>query len=380
MTRDLIARDLPFPNLPPVDPEAVVALPFSSGTTARPKGVELTGRAIFSAVVLASAAQDDEIPYMLGMLPFFHILATMIFHVTLYRGFALVILPRFDPDDFLRVVCKYKIEVLSLAPPLVQFIANHPIVDKYDLSHVKYLGSGGATLGKEVEDAVFNRIGAKVVQGYGMTEFAGAVSYPTYDTNRAGSTGQLLPNTEMRVQSLTTGEFVGPNETGELLFRTPSMMKGYYNNPEENRAAFTADGFARTGDVGYIDEDGFLFIVDRVKEMIKYKGHQVAPAELEDVLHGHPAIADSCCVRGKHPETGEEIPKAFVVIKEGAAPVSTNEIIEFVSSKVAGYKRIREVEFIDAVPKSLSGKVLRRQLQILQNEKIKAASEPRSRL
>ncbi|RLN91000.1 hypothetical protein BBJ28_00009774 [Nothophytophthora sp. Chile5] len=368
----LIAKKLPFPNLPPMDPTDVVALPFSSGTTGRPKGVELTGRAMLATAAQTSSLEDD-LTYVLGMLPFFHILATLIFHATIYKALPMVILPRFEPETFLRVVVKYKMAKLSLAPPLVLFMAKHPIVDKFDLSHVTVLASGGAPLGKELEHAIMKRLGAKVLQGYGMTEFAGAVSNSTDTHARDGSTGRLLPNVEMKVKDLVTDADLHANQTGELLFRTPSMMKGYYNNPEANRATFTEDGFVRTGDIGYIDEDGYVFIVDRLKELIKYKGHQVAPAELEDVLNHHSSVADSCCVRGKDPETGEEIPKAFVVLTEGAKDVSEGELMDFVAERVAGFKRVRELEFIAAIPKSLAGKVLRKELQDLQNHKIQQA-------
>ncbi|KAG7401339.1 hypothetical protein PHYBOEH_001755 [Phytophthora boehmeriae] len=367
---DLIAKDLPFPNIPPIDTNQVVTLPFSSGTTGRPKGVELTARAMYACGILP-AYREAELKFALGMLPFFHIMATMIFHVTIYKGVTTVILPGFDPETFLSTVVKYKMTKLNLAPPLVTFLAKHPVVDKYDISHVTHVGSGGAPLGKEVEHAVMNRLGIQVLQGYGMTEFAGCAtsSYPT--AVRDGASGTLHPNTELRVVDLDTGEDLPVNKPGELLFRTPALMKGYYKNPEANRVTFTEDGFVRTGDVGYIDEDGFIFIVDRLKELIKYKGHQVAPAEVEDVVNSHPKVADSGCVRGFDPASGEEIPKAFVVLKEGET-LSEEELMEYVAGKVTGYKRVREVEFIDVIPKSLSGKILRRVLQIRQNEKMKA--------
>ncbi|KAH7484692.1 4-coumarate-CoA ligase 1 [Phytophthora ramorum] len=367
---DLIALNLPFPNIPPIDTNQIVTLPFSSGTTGRPKGVELTARAMYACGLLP-ASRETDLEFVLGMLPFFHIMATMIFHVTIYKGITMVVLPGFDPEVFLQTVVKYKMSKLNLAPPLVTFLAKHPIVDKYDLSHVKHVGSGGAPLGKEVEHAVLDRLGVQVLQGYGMTEFAGCAtsSYPTI--YRDGASGTLHPNTELKVKDLETDEELGVNQTGELLFRTPALMKGYYKNPEANRVTFVEDGFVRTGDVGYIDEDGYIFIVDRLKELIKYKGHQVAPAEVEDVVNSHPKVADSGCVRGFDPATGEEIPKAFVVLKEGES-LTQQELMDYVAGKVTGYKRVREVEFIDVIPKSLSGKILRRVLQIRQNEKIKA--------
>jgi 4-coumarate--CoA ligase len=355
-----------------MDPMDVVTLPFSSGTTGRPKGVELTGYAMF-ATSAQLAVQEDSLPYFLGVLPFFHILAALLFHATIYKGLALVVLPRFEPETLLGAIQRYRIEKITLAPPLVLFLAKHPIVDKFDLSCVKIISSGGAPMGKEVERAVEKRVGARVIQGYGMTEFAGGVSNGSLNHSRAGSTGRLLPNVEMKVKDLETDEDLPANKTGELLFRTPSMMKGYYDNPEANRAAFTSDGFIRTGDIGYIDQDGFVFIVDRLKELIKYKGHQVAPAELEDVLNHHPRVADSCCVRGFDAATGEEIPKAYVVVNPGES-LTEEELVKFVAAKVAAYKRVREVEFISAVPMSLGGKVLRKELQRLENDKHKLRS------
>ncbi|RLN06141.1 hypothetical protein BBJ28_00004737 [Nothophytophthora sp. Chile5] len=372
---DLIALDLPFPDIPPIDTNQVVTLPFSSGTTGRPKGVELTARAMYAAGRIP-AFTVEKVEYVLGMLPFFHIMATMIFHISLYMGMTTVVLPGFDPHTFLHTVEKYKIKRLHLAPPLVNFLAKHPLVDKYDLSQSTQASSGGAPLGKEVEQAVRKRLGVQVLQSYGMTEFAGVGTHSSITSHRDGASGKLYPNVELRVTCLETGVDLPANKRGELLFRSPALMKGYFNDPEANRLAFTEDGFLRTGDIGYIDDDGFVFIVDRLKELIKYKGHQVAPAEVEDVVNSHPQVADSGCVRGYDPVTGEEIPKAFVVLKEGGK-LSAEKLMAYVATKVAGYKRVREVEFTEVIPKSLSGKILRRKLQIRQNGKMASS---RSRL
>ncbi|KAG7401341.1 hypothetical protein PHYBOEH_001757 [Phytophthora boehmeriae] len=375
---DLIAKDLPFPDIPPIDTNQVVTLPFSSGTTGRPKGVELTARAMYAAGVIP-AYREENPKYVLGMLPFFHIMTTMNFHVTLHRGETMIVLPGFKPDSFLRTVEKYKLNTINLAPPLITFLAKHPIVDNYDLSHVTHVRSGGAPLGKEVEHAVMKRLGIQVLQGYGMTEFAGCGSRSYPNMLRSGSSGTLHPNTELRVRDLETGEDLPVNRTGELLFRTPALMKGYFNDAEATRATLMEDGFVRTGDLGYIDEDGYIFIVDRLKELIKYKGHQVAPAELEDVLNSHSQVADSCCVRGLDIITGKEIPKAFVVLKEGEQ-LTEETLMKYVATKVAGYKQIREVEFIETIPKSLSGKILRRKLQLLQDRKARTERARQSRL
>ncbi|KAL4095220.1 hypothetical protein PRIC1_008597 [Phytophthora ramorum] len=372
---NLIAMDLPFPSLPPIDPNQVVTLPFSSGTTGRPKGVELTARAMFAAGMIP-AYTVEKMDYLLGMLPFFHIMATLIFHISLYMGMSMVVLPGFRPATLLQTAEKYKIRRLHLAPPLIKFLARHPLVDKYDLSSTTQASSGGAPLGKELEQAVLKRLGVQVLQSYGMTEFAGVGTHSSISCHREGSSGVLYPNVELKVKCLETDVDLPANEHGELLFRGPTLMKGYFNNPKATREAFTEDGFLRTGDIGYVDDDGFVFIVDRLKELIKYKGHQVAPAEVEDVVNSHPQVADSGCVRGHDPATGEEIPKVYVVLEEMSS-LTADEVMEYVAGKVTGYKRVREVEFVDSIPKSLSGKTLRRILQMRENEKMRAT---RSRL
>ncbi|KAF4046092.1 AMP-binding enzyme C-terminal domain [Phytophthora infestans] len=366
----LIDLDLPFPTLPPIDPNQVVTLPFSSGTTGRPKGVELTARSMFAAGMIP-AYTVEKMDYLLGVLPFYHIMATLIFHISLYMGMSMVVLPGFQPKSLLRAAEKYKIKRLHLAPPLVKFLAQHPLVDRYNLSTTTQASSGGAPLGKELEQAVLKRLNVQVLQSYGLTEIAGVGTHSSISSHREGSSGMLYPNVELKVKCLETGVDLEPNEHGELLFRGPTLMKGYFNNPETTRESFTEDGFLRTGDIGYIDDDGFVFVVDRLKELIKYKGHQVAPAEVEDVVNSHPQVADAGCVRGHDLETGEEIPKAYVVLEEDST-LTAEELMDYVAMKVTGYKRVREVEFVESIPKSLSGKILRRVLQLQENEKIGA--------
>ncbi|KAF1331313.1 4-coumarate-coa ligase, partial [Globisporangium splendens] len=302
-------------------------------------------------------------------------MATTLFLSCVYRSKTAVVLPRFEPEMYLSLVVKYKVEKLHVAPPLVLFLAQHPLVGKYDLSHVKLIGCGGAPLGVEVEEMAEKRLHAKVLQGFGMSELGGASTYSTQDAKRLGSAGKLIPNMDMKVVCVQTGAELSPNEHGELLFRTRHPMDGYLNEPDETKVVFTQDGFLRSGDVGYIDENGFVFLVDRIKELIKYKGHQVAPAELEDVLNSHPSVADSCCVRGFDVKTWEEIPKAFVVLRNAmsAKPVTTEEPMEYVAGKVAPIKKVRAVEFTDSIPRSLSGEIIRRELQAKEDKQVALA-------
>ncbi|EGZ11906.1 hypothetical protein PHYSODRAFT_250769 [Phytophthora sojae] len=350
-----------------VDPNLKLMLPFSSGTTGNPKGVGLSARNLLANALQVSHVEPEGDNF-LGLVPFFHIYGMMLIHLSILQAKSIVILPRFMPDTFLNALSTYKIRTAHIAPPAVLFLAHHPMVEEFDLSATEFVVSGGAPIGKQVESTVHKRLGLNVKQIYGMTELSPAVNYGEDNTRKPGSAGRLVPNTELRVRCMSTDRDLPPNHEGELLYRGPQVMLGYENNHEANQNIFTEDGFLRTGDIGYIDDDGFVFVIDRAKELIKYKGHQVAPGELEDVLNHHPAIADCCCVRGRN-DMGEEIPKAFVVLKNPDSPdrPTPQDIMDYMAENVAPFKKVREVQFIEAIPKNASGKMLRRQLQEREN-------------
>ncbi|OWY98142.1 4-coumarate-CoA ligase [Phytophthora megakarya] len=356
----------------PIDPNLKLMLPFSSGTTGNPKGVGLSARNLLSNALQVSHVEPEGDNF-LGLVPFFHIYGMMLIHLSILQAKSIVILPRFTPDTFLDALSTYKIRTAHIAPPAVLFLAHHPLVEDFDLSATEFVVSGGAPIGKQVESLVHERLGLNVKQIYGMTELSPAVNYGEDHTRKPGSAGRLVPNTELRVRCVSTNRDLPPNQEGELLYRGPQVMLGYENNHEANQSIFTEDGFIQTGDIGYIDDDGFVFVIDRAKELIKYKGHQVAPGELEDVLNHHPAIADCCCVRGQN-GMGEEIPKAFVVLKNPDSPnrPTPQDIMDYVAENVAPFKKVREVQFIEAIPKNASGKMLRRHLQERENRLHKA--------
>jgi acyl-CoA synthetase (AMP-forming)/AMP-acid ligase II len=278
----------------------------------------------------------------------------------LSRGSTLVTMPRFDLEQFLTLVQDQRITRAYLVPPIVLALAKHPLVDKYDLSSLQSIISGAAPLDAGLERACADRLDCEVMQGWGLTETSPVVTtnYNTPHGPRPGSVGVPLPNTEMRVVDPATGVDVSRGETGELLVRGPQVMKGYLNAPEATAAMLDPDGWLHTGDLGTIDEAGYVYVVDRVKELIKYKGLQVPPAELEAVLLSHPAVSDAAVVRFPDEEAGE-VPKAFVV---ASAPVDPEELLAFVAERVAPYKKVRRVEFVDEIPKAASGKILRRVL------------------
>jgi acyl-CoA synthetase (AMP-forming)/AMP-acid ligase II len=287
-----------------------------------------------------------------------------------------VSLPRFELEAFLRTIQDQKITRAFVAPPIVLALAKHPMVDQFDLSSLRSITSGAAPLDADLAQAAEDRLrkgatdGVTVAQGYGMTELS-PVSHTTPDSTKLpagasevpkGSVGFAIPNTECRLVDPSSGQDAGPGESGELWVRGPQVMKGYLNNPEATADTLDADGWLHTGDVAVIDENGCYTVVDRVKELIKYKGYQVAPAELEAVLLGHPDIADAAVIGIKDEASGEELPKAFVVRAPGAQ-IGEQEVMDFVAGKVAPHKKIRAVEFIEQVPKSAAGKILRKDLK-----------------
>jgi len=354
-----------------IDPgNDIVVLPYSSGTTGLPKGVMLTHRNLVANLRQCEGMQNFEAfaegDVTIAVLPFFHIYGmVVIMMLGLAGGGTIVSMPRFDLMEFLAIVQKYKVSILPLVPPIVLGLVKHPAVAQFDLSTVRLVFSGAAPLGEDIAKALATKLGCPVVQGYGMTE-ASPVTHlsPTRNSPfKPGSAGKVVPNTEVKIVDVVTGTEMDQGQEGELLIRGPQIMKGYLNRPEETAACLDRDGWYHTGDVGYVDRDGFFFIVDRTKELIKYKGMQVAPAELEALLLTHPAVLDAAVVRRADEEAGE-VPKAFVVLKPDDASKATTglAIMDWVAARVAPHKRIRHLEFIEQIPKSASGKILRRVL------------------
>jgi 4-coumarate--CoA ligase len=345
-----------------VDPaDDVVVLPYSSGTTGLPKGVMLTHRNLVANIAQCEpmlGVGDDE--SALAFLPFFHIYGMQVLmNMMLFSGATVVTMPRFDLEQALTLVQDRRITRLFAVPPVVLALAKHPLVEQFDLSSLRQVLSGAAPLGGELAVQAAARIGCDVVQGYGMTELS-PVSHATRAGDfKPGTIGTLVPNTEARIVD-PIGDDVADGE-GELLIRGPLVMKGYLGNEQATAETIDADGWLHTGDVATLDADGHYSIVDRVKELIKYKGFQVPPAELEALIVTHPSVADVAVIGVADEEAGE-IPKAFVVRRPDAS-VTAADIQEFVASHVASYKQVRLVEFVDEIPKSASGKILRRMLR-----------------
>lgn len=362
---------IPFASLasrenPPtvaIDPvNDLVALPYSSGTTGLPKGVMLTHANLVANVAqVAACGLILEADTLIGILPFFHIYGlTVLMNISLAVGATVVVLPRFELESFLTTLERYRVTYASVAPPTVLALAKQDIVDNYDLSRLRMIVSGAAPLSAELTAACSARLGCQIVQGFGLTEASPVthVSATSPDAITLGSVGLLIPNTEAKIVDIATGAELEPGDQGELWVRGPQVMRGYLNRPEATAAMLDADGWLHTGDIGYADAAGNFFVVDRLKELIKYKGYQVAPAELEAVLLTHPAVADAAVIPSPDEESGE-VPKAFVVLNQ---PVDADEVLAFVAARVAPYKKVRRLENIDAIPKSASGKILRRLL------------------
>jgi acyl-CoA synthetase (AMP-forming)/AMP-acid ligase II len=348
----------------PVDyAEHVVVLPYSSGTTGLPKGVMLTHRnLVANNAQLEHAIQYEAGEAALAALPFFHIYGMQVLmNSLLNRGVRVVTMPRFDMVQALELVQKEKITRFFAVPPIVLGLAKAPIVDNFDLSSLKLIFSGAAPLGGDIAEECAQRVGCEVVQGYGMTELS-PVSHCTVEGDfRAGSSGVTISNTETRIVDPETGEDQTVGGRGELWVRGPQVMKGYLNNAEATALTIDDEGWLHTGDVAIVDEHHHVAIVDRIKELIKYKGFQVPPAELEALLVTHPSVVDAAVIGIEDDEAGE-LPKAFIVPAPNATP-SLEELQAFMGEHVASYKLVREMQVVEAIPKSASGKILRRELR-----------------
>ena len=368
------------------DPENDLAfLVYSSGTTGHPKGVMLTHRNIV-ANVLQTYAGEPNLTYkdnFLAFLPFFHIYGlTCILHHALYRGMKCVVMPKFSIEDWCKVVQEQRITFAYVVPPVVLLLSKHPCVDQYDLSSLRMLSSGAAPLTKEIVEACYNRIKIGVKQGYGLSETSPTTHMQSWDDwqKHIGSVGKMGPNQTAKFMSPEEKE-VPVGEVGELWIKGPNIFKGYLNNPEGTRNALTDDRYFKTGDVGYLDKEGNFYITDRVKELIKYKGFQVPPAELEGLLASHENVDDVAVIGIYREDLASEVPLAYVVPKKGvqAGPQLEKQIVDWLAAKVANHKRLRGgVQFTDVIPKSASGKILRRMLKVKYMDEVSKA--PKAKL
>jgi len=342
--------------------EDVAALPYSSGTTGLPKGVMLTHYNIGSNVKQGLAVkQADSDSVSLCVLPFFHIYGmTVLLSIGIALGGTGIVMMRFDVEQMLHLIGKHRITNLYLAPPAILAMANVPNPSRFDTSSLHLISSGAAPLPLEVGERARSIYGCIVSQGYGMTETSPVVNANPLERIKLESCGPPVSDTFEKIVSLDTGQELPAGEVGELAVRGPQVMKGYWKRPQETKDCLSEDGWLLTGDIGHLDEDGYLHLLERKKEMIKYKGYQVAPAELEAVLHEHPAVLDAAVIPKPDIEAGE-IPKAFVVLREGFE-ASPEELMAFVADKVAPYKKIRQLEYRTDIPKNAAGKILRREL------------------
>ncbi|XP_071494141.1 uncharacterized protein [Diadema antillarum] len=364
---DLLADDgSAFPTLAP-SLDDLFALPFSSGTTGVPKGVVMTNKMIIWNITQLESNPEilDDAPgeNMLALLPYFHCYGLVVIMLHGLRcGTRQICMSRFEPEAFLKIMQDYEINVAYLVPPIMLFLAKHPLVEKYDLSSLRMVTSGAAPLGGDIAAALKSRTGVKCIrQGFGMTELGPVSHVLPKSVDVPSSVGLLLPNTEAKIVDIQTGELLGAGQDGELCIRGPQVMGGYLENPEATANTIDEDGFLHTGDIGHYDDRELFYIVDRLKELVKYKGYQVPPAELEALLLTHPKISDAAVIGVPDEEAGE-LPKAYIV--RVGEELTESDVVEFVAGKVAPYKKLRGgVEFVATIPKSASGKILRRILK-----------------
>ncbi|KAL2502188.1 4-coumarate--CoA ligase 2 [Forsythia ovata] len=365
-------ESMPLVPLVNIQPDDTVALPFSSGTTGFPKGVMLTHKNLVTCV---SQQVDGENPTLyvhpedltICVLPLFHVYSLItVMLCTLRVGAAILIMQKFEINALMENVQKYKVTIAPFVPPILLAIAKNPLAHRFDLSSVRRVVCGAAPMDKRLEDAVRGKLpNAKIGQGYGMTE-GGVVSMCLGFAKdafkfKSGSCGTVIRNAQMKIVDPQSGLSLPYNRPGEIWIRGDQIMKGYLNDPESTKKTIDRDGWMHTGDIGYVDYDEELFIVDRLKELIKYKGFHIAPAELEALLIAHPSISDAAVVPMKDDAAGE-VPVAFVV-RETGSKISEEQIKHYISKQVVSYKHINRVFFTDEIPKAASGKIIRKILR-----------------
>jgi acyl-CoA synthetase (AMP-forming)/AMP-acid ligase II len=379
---DLLGAGAPAPAVSFDPAEHLAVLPYSSGTTGNPKGVMLTHRNLVANVAQIDPIQgttaDDKV---MAILPFFHIYGmTVLMNSSLLNRSTLIIMPKFDLVQFLESIQNHRATFAFIAPPVAVALAKHPLIDQYDLSSLRTIVSGAAPLDQELGQSVAKRLDITMLQGFGMSELSPVSHIIPADGGVAiagtavplSSSGWPIANTENKLVDPQTGDEIPLppagsgidvlSEPGELWVKGPNVMAGYLNNAEATAETLDADGYLHTGDIAQADSTGLVYIVDRLKELIKYKGYQVPPAELEALLLTHPKIADAAVVGAIEEGSGEEVPKAFIVAQPDAE-LTADEVIQFTAERVAPHKKVRQVAFIDAVPKSAAGKILRKELR-----------------
>ncbi|KAG2706596.1 hypothetical protein I3760_05G110500 [Carya illinoinensis] len=358
------------------------ALPFSSGTTGLSKGVMLTHRNLVANLCSTLFSVRPEMVGQvttLGLIPFFHIYGiTGICCATLRNKGKVVVMERFELRTFMNALITEEVTFAPIVPPIILQLVKNPIVEEFDLNMLKLqaIMSAAAPLAPELLNAFENKFpGVHVQEAYGLTEHS-CITLTLADPkiasspSKKNSVGYILPNLEVKFINPETGQSLPTNTPGEICVRSQCVMKGYYNNDEETARTIDKKGWLHTGDIGFIDDEGDVFVVDRIKELIKYKGFQVAPAELEAILLTHPSIEDAAVVPLPDEEAGE-IPGASVVMAPGAKE-SEEDVIHYVASSVAHYKKVRVVQFVDTIPKSPSGKIMRRLIKDKMIEEMRA--------